>query len=130
MSRTEGLAMPTPTPPPATAGTHSDSRADLPHRVHQQADDAAASVCMVVCYLRTANAGTAGQRLPGRQRAKLEHEAAGHGWRVAAWIEDLHQSGTTLARPGLHQALALLTDHQADWGSPDSSEGRLPGAGR
>lgn len=31
-----------------------------------------------------------------------------------AWIEDLHQSGATLNRPGLHRALALLADHQAN----------------
>ncbi|SRR6266540_1811629 len=99
--------------PIGTPGGHR-SLADLPcDRIHQQAGDAAASVCTVVCYLRTANAGTAGQRLLSRQRAKLEREAAGHGWRVVAWIEDLYQSGATMARPGLRQALALLADHQA-----------------
>jgi DNA invertase Pin-like site-specific DNA recombinase len=75
--------------------------------------DAAASVRTVVCYLRTANAGTAEQRLLARQRTRLEREAAAHGWRVLEWVEDLHQSGATLARPGLHQALALLADRQA-----------------
>ena len=73
----------------------------------QQADQAAGVEGTVVCYLRTANAGSAGQRLLDRQRAKLDCQAAAHGWRVAAWIEDLHQSGATLTRPGLHRALAL-----------------------
>ncbi len=72
------------------------------------------AVGTVVCYLRTANPGTVGQRLLARQRAKLDVEVVVHGWTVRAWIEDLHQSGTTLNRPGLQQALALLADHQAD----------------
>ncbi len=80
----------------------------------QQADQAAGVEGTVVCYLRTANAGSAGQRLLDRQRAKLDRQAAAHGWRVAAWIEDLHQSGATLHRPGLQHALGLLADHQAD----------------
>jgi DNA invertase Pin-like site-specific DNA recombinase len=80
----------------------------------QQADQAAGVVHRVVCYLRTANAGSAGQRLLDRQRAKLDHHVAAHGWTVAAWVEDLHQSGATLHRPGLREALALLADHQAD----------------
>ncbi len=77
-------------------------------------EDAATSVRTVVCYLRTANAGTAAQRLLARQRTRLEREAAAHGWTVLEWVEDLRQSGATLARPGLHQALALLADRQAD----------------
>jgi DNA invertase Pin-like site-specific DNA recombinase len=72
-----------------------------------------ATVRTVICYTRTANPGTVGQRHLQRQRAKLHAEVAVHGWTVRAWIEDLHQSGTTLARPGLQQALALLADHQA-----------------
>ncbi len=68
----------------------------------------------VVCYTRTANPGTVGQRHLRRQRAKLEAEVAVHGWAVVAWVEDLHQCGTTLQRPGLREALALLADHQAD----------------
>ena len=72
------------------------------------------AVGTVVCYLRTANPSTVGQRLLARQRAKLDVQVAVHGWTVRAWIEDLHQSGTTLQRPGLRQALALLADHQAD----------------
>ncbi len=75
---------------------------------------APATVRTVVCYLRTANAGTVGQRLLARQRARLETVTATHGWTVAAWVEDLHQSGATLDRPGLRHALALLADHQAD----------------
>ena len=80
----------------------------------QAIDDAAVLVRTVVCYVRTANAGTAAQRLLGRQRVKLERVAAAYGWTVLEWVEDLHQSGATLARPGLRQALALLAAHQAD----------------
>ena len=61
----------------------------------------------VVCYLRTANPGTVGQRHLQRQRARLQAACADQGWTVAAWVEDLHQSGATLTRPGLHRALAL-----------------------
>ncbi len=68
----------------------------------------------VVCYTRTANPGTVGQRHLQRQRAKLEAAIAVHGWTVVAWVEDLHQSGATLERTGLQEALALLADHQAD----------------
>ncbi len=72
-----------------------------------------AAVRTVVCYTRTANAGKSGQRLLGRQRAGLEAEVVFRGWTVAAWVGDLHQSGTTLRRPGLQQALALLAAGQA-----------------
>jgi Resolvase, N terminal domain len=58
-----------------------------------------AAVRTVVCYLRTANPGSAGMRLLGRQRARLQAACAAHGWTVVAWAEDLHQSGTTLNRP-------------------------------
>ena len=75
---------------------------------------APAAVQAVVCYARTANPGTVGQRHLQRQRAKLHAARAAHGWAVLAWIEDLHQSGATLDRPGLRHALALLADHQAD----------------
>ncbi len=72
------------------------------------------AVRRVVCYLRTANPGTVGQQLLDRQRARLQAACADRGWRVVAWIEDLHQSGTTMERPGLRHALTLLADHQAD----------------
>jgi DNA invertase Pin-like site-specific DNA recombinase len=75
---------------------------------------APAGVRTVVCYLRTANPGTVGQRHLHRQRAKLHAEVAAHGWTVREWVEDLHQSGTTLHRPGLQHALALLADQRAD----------------
>jgi Resolvase, N terminal domain len=68
----------------------------------------------VVCYLRTANPGGAGMRLLGRQRARLEAACVARGWTVVVWIEELHQSGTTMDRPGLRQALALLAGRQAD----------------
>jgi hypothetical protein len=86
-------------------------------RIEQQADDArsaTASVRTVVCYTRTANAGTGGLRLLERQHAKLHAAVVAHGWTALTWVEDLHQSGTTLARPGLQHALTLLADHQAD----------------
>ncbi len=73
-----------------------------------------AAVRAVVCYARTANPGTVRQRHLQRQRAKFQAATAVHSWTVLEWIEDLHQSGTTLERPGLHRALALLADHQAD----------------
>ncbi len=73
-----------------------------------------AAVRTVVVYTRTANSGKSGQRLLGRQRARLEAEVVFRGWTVAAWVEDLHQSGTTLRRPGLQQALKLLAAGQAD----------------
>ncbi len=73
-----------------------------------------AAVRTVVCYTRTANPGSSGQRLLARQRASLEAEVTFRGWTVAAWVEDLHQSGTTLQRPGLQQALKLLAAGQAD----------------
>jgi DNA invertase Pin-like site-specific DNA recombinase len=68
----------------------------------------------VVCYARTANPGSVGQRHLQRQRAKLQAACTGQGWTVLEWIEDLHQSGATLDRPGLRHALALLADHQAN----------------
>ena len=83
-------------------------------RAHLRPQPDPAAVRTVVCYTRTANAGTSGQRLLGRQRARLEAEVVFRGWTVAAWVEELHQSGTTLARPGLQQALALLAAGQAD----------------
>ena len=80
----------------------------------QGQQSAPVTVQAVVCYARTANPGAVGQRHLQRQRAKLEAKTAVYGWTVVAWIEDLHQSGTTLNRPGLQHALALLADHQAD----------------
>jgi DNA invertase Pin-like site-specific DNA recombinase len=73
-----------------------------------------AGVRTVVCYLRTANPGTVGQRHLHRQRAKLQAEITAQDWTVCEGVEDLHQSGTTLHRPGLQHALALLADRQAD----------------
>ena len=72
-----------------------------------------ADVRTVICYARTANPGTVGQRHLQRQRVKLHAEVAAQGLTVLEWIEDLHQSGTTtLDRPGLRHALALLADQQ------------------
>jgi DNA invertase Pin-like site-specific DNA recombinase len=72
------------------------------------------AVRTVVCYLRTANPPTVAQRLLARQRRSLQAACDTRGWTVMAWIEDLRQSGTTLDRPGLRHALALLADHRAD----------------
>lgn len=80
----------------------------------QGQQSAPAAVRTVVCYARTANPGAVGQRHLQRQRVKLQAACVAQGWTVVAWIEDLHQSGATLNRPGLHRALALLADHQAD----------------
>ncbi len=75
---------------------------------------ATVAVRTVVCYLRTANPGAVRQRHLQRQRARLQAASVAHDWTVVAWIEDLHQSGTTLDRSGLQHALALLADHRAD----------------
>jgi DNA invertase Pin-like site-specific DNA recombinase len=80
----------------------------------QGQQSAPATVQAVVCYARTANPGAVGQQHLQRQRAKLQVACTVRGWTVLEWIEDLHQSGATLDRPGLHRALALLADHQAD----------------
>jgi hypothetical protein len=71
-----------------------------------------AAVHTVISYSCTAD--SKGQASIQAQRADLEAEAAFHGWQVAAWIDDLGQSGTTLERPGLTRALELLDRHQAD----------------
>ncbi len=73
-----------------------------------------AGIQTVICYARTANPGTVGQRHLQRQRAKLHAQVAAQDWTVVEWVEDLHQSGTILQRPGLQHALALLADQQAD----------------
>ncbi len=72
------------------------------------------AVRTVVCYARTANPAAVGQRHLQRQRAKLQATCAVRGWTILEWIEDLHQSGATLDRPGLRRALALLAGHRAD----------------
>ncbi len=80
----------------------------------QGQQSAPVTVQAVVCYARTANPGAVGQRHLQRQRAKLQAACTAQGWTVLEWIEDLHQSGTTLNRPGLQDALALLAAHHAD----------------
>src|SRR6266536_5553239 len=93
-------------------GTRMPDTATLAAHLRPQPDPAA--VRTVVGYTRTANPGKSGLRLLGRQRARLEAERIFRGWTVAAWVEDLHQSGTLFQRPGLQQALALLAAGQAD----------------
>jgi len=73
-----------------------------------------AQIRTVVVYLRTANAGADGRHILQRQRAELQGEIDFQGWRVIAWIEDLHRSGTTTDRPGLRQALNLLDSGYVD----------------
>jgi DNA invertase Pin-like site-specific DNA recombinase len=73
-----------------------------------------ATIRSVVVYLRTAQAGTDGQRILQRQRTELQAEIDFQGYQVAAWIEDLHQSGATRDRPGLTQALTLLASGYLD----------------
>jgi DNA invertase Pin-like site-specific DNA recombinase len=80
----------------------------------QQLDPARVPTRTVVCYLRSANPGSVGQRLLGRQRTRLQAACVANGWTVIEWVEDLHQSGATLDRPGLRHALALLATQQAD----------------
>ena len=73
-----------------------------------------AQIRTVVVYLRTANAGEDAQRILQRQRAELQGEIDFQGYTVAAWIEDRHQSATTLDRPGLREALRLLASGYVD----------------
>ncbi len=74
--------------------------------------DKTAAPRTVIAYTRVADPD--GQRSIQAQRAELDAEIAFHGWTVAAWIDDPGQPGTTLERPGLTRALALLAHHQAD----------------
>lgn len=66
----------------------------------------------VIAYTRTAD--RTNQRSIQAQRDDLNAEIGFHGWTVTEWIDDLGQPGTTLERPGLTRALALLAHHQAD----------------
>jgi hypothetical protein len=65
-----------------------------------------AAVRTVVCYLRTANPGSTGMRLLGRQRARPQAACAAHGWTVVAWAEDLHLESAWAA----DESGACLTD--------------------
>lgn len=59
-------------------------------------------------YIRVSKvAGRAGESFisPGEQRKAIEAYAAAHGLDLAAWHEDLDQSGGTLDRPGFQAAL-------------------------
>jgi DNA invertase Pin-like site-specific DNA recombinase len=68
----------------------------------------------VIAYTRAGDDTGQGQRRVQRQRTALQAEVDFQGWTVAAWICDLGQPGTTLDRPGLRQALAMLSEHRAD----------------
>lgn len=48
------------------------------------------------------------------QRATIEEAAASKGWNVVDWIEDRGESGKSLERPGIQEALTLIED-----GGPD-----------
>ncbi len=75
---------------------------------------APATVRTVIAYTRSGDATSEGQRRLQRQRTAIQAEADFQGWTVAAWTCDLGQPGTTLDRPGLKRALALLSEHKAD----------------
>ncbi len=91
----------------------ADTPADPPHP--SVADRGGpAGITTMVAYLRTANTGTIAQQILARQRATLNAGIAGRGWTVARWIEDVHQSGLTIDRPGLRQALTLLASGYVD----------------
>jgi DNA invertase Pin-like site-specific DNA recombinase len=75
---------------------------------------APARVRTIIAYTRARQETGQGQRWVQRQRTAIQAEVDFQGWTVAAWICDLGQRGTTLHRPGLKRALALLAEHQAD----------------
>jgi site-specific DNA recombinase len=81
---------------------------------HPLPSDLPSDVNTVVAYLRTANGGRAAQQILDRQRAALNQAIGRYGWTVAAWVQDIHQSGLTLNRPGLQQALTLLASGYVD----------------
>lgn len=72
------------------------------------------SVRTVIAYTRAGDDTGQRQRRVQRQRTAIQAEVDFQGWTVTAWICDLGQPGTTLDRPGLRQALAMLSEHQAD----------------
>lgn len=69
---------------------------------------------VVIGYLRvsTDEQADSGYGL-GAQQAAIEREAEHRGWQVR-WITDAGQSGKSLDRPGLSEALRLLADGEAD----------------
>jgi DNA invertase Pin-like site-specific DNA recombinase len=75
---------------------------------------ALARVRTIIAYTRSGRNTTQGQRRVQRQRTAIQAEADFQGWTIAAWTCDLGQPGTTLDRPGLRQALAVLSEHRAD----------------
>jgi len=96
---------PLPLPPTTTV---TEAEAGAPARRNP------AHIRTVVAYLRTANTGTDAQRILQRQRTELQGEIDFQGWQVIKWIEDAHQSGTAMNRPGLRQALNLLASGYVD----------------
>jgi len=68
----------------------------------------------IIAYTRARNDISHGQRWVQRQRTAIQAEADFQGWTVAAWTCDLGQRGTTLDRPGLRQALVMLSEGRAD----------------
>jgi len=75
---------------------------------------APARVRTIIAYTRAGQNSSEGHRRVQRQRTAIQAEADFQGWTVAAWTCDLGQPGTTLDRPGLKRALALLSEHRAD----------------
>jgi DNA invertase Pin-like site-specific DNA recombinase len=49
----------------------------------------------------------------GAQRSAIRAAAKSRGWEIAAWLEDGGISGSTLDRPGLTEALAMLERGEA-----------------
>jgi DNA invertase Pin-like site-specific DNA recombinase len=75
---------------------------------------APARVRTIIAYTRARHDTSEGQRWVQRQRTAIQAEVDFQGWTVAAWTCDLGQPGTTLHRPGLRQALAMLSEGRAD----------------
>lgn len=69
----------------------------------------------VLAYLRvsTDEQGRSGLGLDA-QRTAIEDAAKGKRWNVARWIEDRGESGKSLERPGIQEALALMEDSGPD----------------
>jgi DNA invertase Pin-like site-specific DNA recombinase len=68
-------------------------------------------------YIRVSRtAGREGESFisPRSQRDAIEAYAASKGWTIAAWHEDLDESGATLERPAFQAALKRCRSHETD----------------
>jgi hypothetical protein len=100
--------------PPARQLPHCQGGTRMPQTHTPTAPTPPARVRTVIAYTRSGATTIEGQRWVQRQRTAIQAEADFQGWTVAAWTCDLGQPGTTLDRPGLKQALAMLSEHKAD----------------